>query len=191
MRREDGMWLCHCTCGTERGVRAKDLTLGKSTSCGCISREKTGARRRTHGMSSTPEYNVYRAMVNRCENPKFANFDRYGGRGIKVCLRWRESFAAFLEDMGPRPPKPLGVKRFYSVERRNTDGDYDPGNCYWATPTQQSRNTSRNRYLTFNGRTLTVRDWATEIGLNFTTLKNRIATGWPVERALTVPAGGA
>lgn len=89
---------------------------------------------KTHGLSKTPEYVVYRGMIARCENPNHSQYARYGARGIKVCERWRKSFEDFLADMGKRPG------RGYSIERINGSADYSPENCTWATQEQQCRN---------------------------------------------------
>jgi hypothetical protein len=95
---------------------------------------------RTHGLSKVPGYSSWHTMVYRCTSPKSPNFEYYGGRGITVCERWRNSFEAFLEDMGERPP---GT----SLERIDNNGNYEPGNCKWATRGEQQRN-SRNAKLT-------------------------------------------
>jgi hypothetical protein len=130
-------WLCICDCGTSKVVIGSDLRRGKIRSCGCILRElkKTGDLRRTHGASNTPEYRTWSSMINRCNNPKTSYFHRYGGRGIAVCSRWRESFENFFVDMGTRPPGK-------TIDRIRVDGNYEPSNCRWATALEQAANTS-------------------------------------------------
>lgn len=148
-----------------------------------------GRRRRRelehHGASRTPEYRVWTGVIKRCENPRMESYPRYGGRGIRVCPAWRVSFIAFLRDMGPRPsPK-------HSLDRINNDGNYEPGNCRWATPEEQMRNTSDNRLLTWRGETHTVTEWAEITGLPRVTISQRFHRGWSVERCLTIPRGAA
>ena len=134
---------------------------------------------RTHGMTETPTWNSWKAMVNRCRNPNSPNFARYGGRGITVCDRWLTSFAAFLADMGERPSLE------HSIDRIDNSKGYEPGNCRWATAKQQCRNTSKNVRLTFEGRTQCVSAWAEELGVSVGTLFGRIARGWPDDRVIS------
>jgi hypothetical protein len=130
----------------------------------------------------TPERGCWQAMIDRCHDPKSTYFAHYGGRGIRVCNRWRESFALFQADMGPRP-SPI-----HSLDRIDNDGNYEPGNVRWATPREQGRNKRNNRMLTAFGRTQCLTDWAAERGLRIITLKDRLdKLGWDVERALTAP----
>lgn len=131
------------------------------------------------------EYRSWRAMKNRCTNPNNAAYPRYGGRGIAVCARW-DSFENFLFDMGRRPsPK-------HSIDRINNDGDYEPGNCRWATSSQQNSNYSRNRWLTLDGETRLLSEWSVQTGIPETTIAARIdAYGWPIEAALQTPVGVA
>jgi hypothetical protein len=139
-------WVCRCDCGTVKPVGAIGLKSGGSKSCGCLQKEllakrSTGQRHtRTHGMNGTPEYRAWDSMLTRCNNPKSKPYPRYGGRGIKVCDRWRK-FENFLADMGPRPSKDL------SLDRIDNDGNYEPGNCRWATIKEQNNNKSNCRHL--------------------------------------------
>lgn len=133
-------------------------------------------KRPRHGLRYHPLYGRWLGMVQRCNDPNHARYDLYGGKGIKVCERWR-SFPNFLEDMG-MPAAGM------SLERLDGNGDYCPENCVWATISQQTRNKSSNRYYTMNGKRQCLSDWARDLGINPTTLSERIAK-WPLERALT------
>lgn len=118
-------------------------------------------------------------MMQRCSNPKHPNYANYGGRGIAVCLAWREFFV-FLAAMGKRPAHT-------TLDRIDNGGNYEPGNCRWATEAQQHRNRRDNVWITFAGETLTQMDWAERAGVANCTLAARIARGWPLELALTEP----
>jgi len=149
-------WLCLCDCGNHKVVLPYDLIHGKTRSCGCLHSETAAKNVKRlhaamvanpkHGHARagrvSPEYSVWVTMIDRCENPNNSVFKHYGGRGIKVCERWRHSFVAFLEDMGPRPPSVPNRKRsLYSIDRfPNNDGNYEPDNCRWATQKQQVSN---------------------------------------------------
>lgn len=128
------MWLCRCECGTEKAIRADHLVAGKVVSCGCYVREVVAQKARRHGMSKTRIYRIWRDMINRCHYEKYPERHLYGGRGIVVCDRWRESFDAFFADMGDAPDG-MSIDRF-----PDTNGNYEPGNCRWATAKQQANN---------------------------------------------------
>jgi len=122
-------------------------------------------------------------MLQRCYNRQHRDYRYYGGAGVSVCDRWRTSFATFLSDMGTAPSAVHSIDRF-----PNGDGSYEPGNVRWATPAEQMRNTSRNRWVTFRDKTLCVTDWATETGLPKTTIQSRLEAGWSIEDSLTTPS---
>ncbi len=126
------------------------------------------------------EYHVWMAMLYRCYGTKGSSYPDYGGRGIRVCYRWRRSFANFLKDMGPRPSRRHSIDRF-----PNQNGNYEPGNCRWATITQQTRNTRRNNLLTHDGKTLCLAEWSEITGINQGTLRSRRRLGWDAKRILT------
>ena len=132
----------------------------------------------------SPEYCSWYNMIQRCTNRNNTHYDRYGGRGITVCDRWRH-YPFFLEDMGSKPSDK------HTIERINNDGNYEPGNCRWATRAEQSRNTAQNRMVTYLGETLTLTEWAERLGVQQKVLAHRLDRGWPLERALTKPANRA
>lgn len=129
------VWLFRCDCGTETAISASRVRDKDepTRSCGCLKREHD-AKLRLHGLTDTPEHKAWMGMRARCYNPNHQSYKNYGGRGITVCDRWRDSFHSFLEDMGPRPADHL------SLDRRDNDRGYEPGNCRWATDLQQNRN---------------------------------------------------
>jgi hypothetical protein len=174
-------WLCECDCGGTRTAITSELTRGNARSCGCISREATSQRSRTHGRSNDPTYRSWRAMLTRCGWQKHEHFHLYGGAGIVVCDRWRD-FNAFLADMGERP------SLAHSIDRKDGKKGYGPGNCRWATRREQGNNRQTNVLLEHEGRTQTAAEWAREKGLRTDTLWRRInVLGWPVGRALDTP----
>jgi hypothetical protein len=135
-----------------------------------------------HGQSYTKEYGIWKAMRDRCRNPNNTWYAEYGGRGVKVCERW-ESFENFLSDMGRRPSKRHSIDRY-----PDKNGDYEPGNCRWATPLEQNNNLRSNVLLAFRGRTQSLAAWARELGVSHTCLWWRKKHGWSDERILTEPS---
>lgn len=165
-------WECVCDCGNVKTVDTSHLRGGNVTSCGC---------RRQFGVKNFPEYSVWTSMKSRCQNPRYRKFPDYGGRGITICKRWNDSFSAFLADMGPRPSSD------HSIDRIDNDGNYEPGNCRWATRSQQAMNRRGKVLYEYNGRSLTMTEWAKELGVPRCSLGNRIALGMTISQVMDKP----
>jgi hypothetical protein len=172
-------WSAVCDCGKTLETTGQRLRIGKIKSCGCIRKEiASKGLNIKHGKSGTPAWRSWKAMLDRCENVKDHSYPNYGGRGIHVCERWQE-FAHFLADMGERPP---GT----SLDRYpDNNGNYEPGNCRWATVVQQARNKRTTRYLTANGKTLSLGDWSAITGIGTAVLWARISRGWAGDKAVS------
>lgn len=174
-RRTCRHWLCRCECGCEKEFNEYNMTRGYTRGCGCQGAVK-------HGMSESSIYSIWSGIKRRCYNESETSFKNYGGRGIAVCDRWRNSFDSFLTDMGPRPTSR------HSIDRIDTNGNYEPENCRWATPEIQARNTRANRILEFAGESRCVAEWAEIKGIPLYTLFGRLRNGWCVSRALLLPS---
>ena len=178
-----GRWTCRCECGVSRSVRGSDLQNGKSRMCRQCSTEASGT---THGMRNTPEYNTWVHMIQRCHNPNNKDYPNYGGRGIVVCDMWRQSFEAFYMVVGAKPAPE------YTIERIDTDGNYEPGNVKWATRQEQVLNQRSNVYLTIDGETMTVSQWARDPRCTVSqfTIYKRLKRGWDDKKAVFEPSKG-
>lgn len=182
------VWACVCDCGVGIDVRAGCLHSGNTKSCGCLRKDqaetlKGRSRRRSHGHSSrggySGEYNAWRGMRARCSRPKINGYERYGGRGIRVCDRWQNSFEAFFSDMGTKPSPA------HTLDRINSDGHYEPGNVRWATPEQQDRNRRTNRLVVIRGKSMILADAIRQYGARSKmTIRRRLRTGWDAEKAI-------
>jgi hypothetical protein len=167
----NAQWLCACSCGSETRALGSQLRKGSKKSCGCINR--------THGQSATPTHVSWSSMQTRCSNPNHPHYPKYGGRGIVVCKRWLD-FRNFLSDMGERP-------HGTSLDRIDTNGDYSPENCRWATPRQQGNNRSDNKIIEHGGESKTVAQWSRKMHMKPDTLHRRLAKGWSAKRAIEQP----
>lgn len=176
IRGRDRWWSGLCACGNVVERTASNMASGSM----CYECCHDGSSSRTHGRRKSAEYAVWNQMKNRCLNRKSNNFHRYGGRGIRVCARWM-SFANFFADMGKKP------SRDHQIERINNDGNYTPSNCRWATRKEQARNRVQNRFLTFQGQTMCLLDWAEKLKIKMPTLAMRLKLGWSIKRAFTQP----
>ena len=177
-RARNSMWQCRCSCGRTKIVGGQNLRRGTTKSCGCLNIEIATNRVITHGKSHTPIYSVWQNMLARCYSPTHKSHANYGGRGIGVCDRWRYSFVNFYTDVGD-PPKG------HTLDRINNNADYEPNNCRWATPKEQSRNSRKVRLITYAGETMNLTEWAARIGVSHATIIRRIKKGWPLEIVLT------
>jgi len=176
----DGYWYFSCDCGCTKRAKGADVRRGKVNSCGCIHREvlKSGDCRRQHGMSGSPEYQSWNAMITRCRNKSHPSFTYYGMIGVKVCDRWFDSFEDFYSDMGPRP-------RATTLDRIDPTGNYEPSNCRWASGEVQATNKRNTVRIEAFGQSLTRQEWERETGIPDHTIAYRIKAGWPVEEALS------
>ena len=178
-------WRCKCACGNETHVIGNSLRKGVTRSCGCLAVETVKARRTSHGEAKSSgvskEYEAWCSMLGRCYRATHKNYDRYGGRGIKVCDRWRMSFEDFLADMGRKPSDK------HSLDRIDNDKNYTPENCRWATRKQQLSNRNCTRWLHYRNETLPLADWARKLGFSKTIINLRLQRGWTTEAALSVP----
>lgn len=178
-------FFCQCECG--EGAMAMDTKLnkGEKTSCGCYQAEVTASRSRKHGANKrgqrTKTYNTWAHVRQRCLNPKNHAYRYYGGRGIMICDRWKDSFENFLADMGEAPSSE------HSIDRIDHNGNYEPGNCRWAIKEEQANNKRTNRLFTVDGRTQTLAQWAREKGISPETITQRIKGGMSEKDAINTP----
>ena len=181
VKKRRACWVCLCECGKTSIVSSNHLRSGQSKSCGC-SRSKHDHR--SNG-KMTPEYCCWHHMKQRCSNKNNKRYKDYGGRGISVCKRWRNSFPNFLADVGPRPSPE------HSLDRIDNMGNYEFANFRWATRKQQSRNKRSNRMLKHRGEKRSMAEWAEKSGISPQTLSTRInKLGWSIEKAITTPLRG-
>lgn len=168
-------WLCICDCGGEKTVRADTLKGGHCLSCGCLKKEqdrKNLTQNHSHLQSGSRIYGIWQGMKRRCQNTKEKKYHRYGGRGIKVCQEWEESFQSFynwaLEN---------GYKEDLTLERKNNDGNYEPSNCTWATVKEQCNNRCTNIVVEVEGETLNLQELSGKYGINYSLIHSRYSRG--------------
>jgi len=174
-------WECQCDCGKKSIVLGNALRRGSSKSCGCFGDERRIETKTTHGMAYSDEYRAWIRMIERTTSNSYQGTARYKGRGITVCDEWKHSFEQFYKDMGDKPSK------IYSLDRINNNGNYEPSNCRWATPSEQQNNKSNNAPITVCGETKTAKQWADITGLNRDLIRGRVRLGWSPERAISEP----
>ncbi|SRR5712692_3780549 len=169
-------WLCRCDCGKEKVIFAVNLIHHRTFSCGCLHSENQKYIFTTHGHSGngmiSKEYLAWRSIKDRCYNINNPQYKDWGGRGIRVCSRWLESFQNFFDDMGLKPTPKHSIDRW-----PNNDGNYEPGNCRWATIPEQNRGRRSNKWIEFNGKRLVQKDWSILIGVSEHTISRFIKKG--------------
>lgn len=179
---------CACECGKIVTVDMYSLLNGSTQSCGCLGIERRGkanSLRSTHGEShknKSPEYRTWLHIKYRCYNRKSNRFKIYGGRGIKVCKKWINSYESFLKDVGRRP------SNNHSIERINVNGNYEPSNVKWATKKEQARNTRNTRWMSVGGIDKTFMEWCEIYKINPGTVNERIKRGWTLDENLFKPS---
>lgn len=169
---------CVCDCGNRITTKRSNLVNGYTKSCGCLITEVLIKRNTTHGLSRSRAYKSWTNLIQRCTNKNNTKWSDYGGRGISVCDRWLASFENFFEDMGE-------CKYPLEIDRINNEGNYEPGNCRWATRKEQANNTRFSVHITFNGETNSLTDWARIAGVTVSTMHTRLKNKWPLERAFS------
>lgn len=176
------VYRCKCDCGNIIDVRKDMLKNGNTKSCGCLQREAAsvvGKNKRTHGKSKTRLYSIYHHIINRCYNKNTRNYQNWGGRGIKICDAWLNDFMNFYSWAINN-----GYHEGLSIDRINVDGNYEPDNCRWATSKEQGNNRRTSIFLTYNGKTQTLKQWSEELGCKYGTMNVRYHEGWPVKEIL-------
>jgi len=180
-RTKDGnvKWLCECSCEkrTTKTVSGSNLVKGVSTNCGCVRTEKV-KKRAKHGLWNTRIYKTWHSMNRRCSNPKDSNYVNYGGRGITVCEEWKEVIPFYNWAINN------GYSKKLTIDRIDNDKGYYPENCRWVSMYVQSRNKRSNNFITFEGKSKIITDWAKYTGYDITTIRHRINNNLPIEEIL-------
>jgi hypothetical protein len=173
------VWKCKCSCGNYRLVSRQMLCSGTITSCGCKNYQSSG----THKCSKEPLYNIWKLMKQRCYNPKSKSYRYYGGRGVIIDDNWVYDYMNFKQWAESN-----GYENGLTIDRIDVNGNYCPENCRWITMKEQCSNRRSNRFITYNGKTQTLSQWAEETGINLRTIKSRVdIRGWSIEQALSTP----
>ena len=180
-KRKNGgrLWLCQCDCGSLVERTTGELNAMRRCSCGCRRSNSNGGWSRG---KRTRLYITWCNMIDRCYNTNSANYKNYGGRGINLCDEWRGDFERFANWALNN-----GYTDSLTIDRIDVNGNYEPSNCRWATPKQQSRNKRNNHLLTFNGYTCPITEWSEKLGIKNTTIHERLRRGWSIEKTLSTP----
>ena len=168
------VFLAQCDCGNTKEAFSRNMKGGITHSCGCLQKEarvQSGKSTATHRMTKTPEYMAWRSMKTRCYRPANRNFIQYGGRGITVCDAWRDSFAAFYADLGPRPSSR------HSLDRIDCNGHYEPGNCRWTTIDIQNTNRNSTVFVDYEGESISLAEAARRLGMSRSAFGDRHRAG--------------
>lgn len=172
-------WRCKCDCGNEIITVGYNLTRGLCTSCGCVRIERLVQMNKTHGKSNHILFSKWEHMKDRCYNPKDKRYKNYGGRGIKICNEWLNSFESFYEWSLEN-----GYKDGLTIDRIDVNGNYEPNNCRWTTWDVQCNNRTNNVYIEYNGEINTLKQWCDILNIDYKKAHNRIhKLKWDVKRA--------
>lgn len=178
--------ICECVCGNKKRINSANLRHNKTNSCGCIHKENVSKKMKEiqykHGLSNHNLMRCLAGMKNRCYNEKVENYKNYGGRGIKICDEWNQKKIGFINFYNWSINN--GYKEGLTIDRINNDGNYEPSNCRWVTNEVQQRNKSNNIFLTFEGKTHCLAEWAEITGINVEKIGDRYRSNLPVERIL-------
>ena len=182
-RKDNQVWVhCLCDCGNTKDILRRVVTSGRTKSCGCYAKEVSRKRVYKHGLSESRLQRIYSSMMHRCYRLKDDSYSYYGGRGIVVCEEWKNDRATFFKwAMGN------GYSDKLTIDRIDSNGNYEPNNCRWVTYKEQQRNKNNNRYLKYDGRIQAASAWAEEYNISNETLYQRLGRGWSIEKALTTP----
>ena len=171
----NAMWRCLCECGNEAVVRGANLNSGQVQSCGCFMGKHV-----SHCDSTTRLYKIWYGIIRRTEDSKRKEYKDYGGRGIKMCAEWRESYEVFRDWAQQN-----GYEDNLSIDRIDNDGGYSPLNCRWTDKYKQANNRANSCVLSFDGVSKTTSEWSHELGVPYSRLKKRVRLGWSAERVLS------
>lgn len=171
-------WLCSCECGNITIVYTGHLLNEHTKSCGCLNREPTKGNTK-HGQTGTRLYHILDAMKQRCYNKNHKHYKHYGARDVAVCDEWRNDFMNF-HDWAVNS----GYDDSLTIDRIDNNGNYEPNNCRWVDYTTQNNNRRNTVYLTYNGKTQTIKEWSKELNVNAKTLYTRNFKNWNVEDIL-------
>lgn len=172
--------VCLCDCGNRKIIAYSNIKRGSSKSCGCLHASRIGALNRVHGMTRTKVYRAWKHLRERINNPNCKKYSLYGGRGISLCERWNK-FENFIEDMGQPPTS------FHSIDRINVNGNYEPGNCRWATAKEQARNKRNSILIDINGQIRPLKEWCDLLGKDYKLVWAHIRQqGKSIEQALRI-----
>ena len=177
------LYECQCDCGNKIIVEATKVKNGATKSCGCLQRKVARKHLETHGLTNTRLYRIWNSMKARCYDCNNSRFYAYGEKGVAVCDEWKGDFQSFYDWAMSN-----GYSENLSIDRIDVNGNYEPSNCKWSTNIEQANNTTRNRYITYQGITMTVSEWARHFGFNYKYFHEKLKKcNWSIENLLEIP----
>jgi len=180
-------WLCECDCGNKKVIRGSGLKANLTKSCGCLSVELSTKRlneaTKTHGFANKERlYEIWKNMKRRCYDKTNKRYENYGGKGVSVCEEWKNDYLVFRKWAFSK-----GYNENLTIDRIDVNGDYEPSNCKWSTLAEQMNNQTKNRFLTYRGKTMTMSQWADYLGLTYGAINHRVQRNWSMERIVNTP----